>query len=65
MAVPKRRVSPARRGKRRSHHHLKPKQNSYCNRCGNPVLPHAVCWNCGWSNVQGREMIVVEKEEEK
>ena len=65
MAVPKRRVSHARQGARRSHLHRSPKQNTYCNRCGNPVLPHVVCWNCGWSNVQGRELIVVEEKKEK
>jgi len=65
MAVPKRRVSHARQGKRRSHQHIKPRQNTYCNRCGHAIQPHVVCWNCGWSNVQGREAIVVEKEEEK
>jgi len=65
MAVPKRRVSHCPAGQTASHHHLKPRQNTYCNRCGHAILPHAVCWNCGWSNVQGREAVVVEKEEEK
>lgn len=64
MAVPKRRMSPARQGARRSHHHRKPKGNTYCNRCGNPVLPHVVCWNCGWSNVQGRQLVEVSQKEE-
>jgi len=65
MAVPKRRVSSARRGARRSHHHIKAKQNTYCDRCGEPILPHALCWSCGWSNVQGRELVEIEKEQEK
>ena len=66
MAVPKRRVSPARRGNRRSHHHIKPRQNAYCNRCGEAILAHTVCWSCGWSNTQGRELVVIEtKEKEK
>jgi large subunit ribosomal protein L32 len=63
MAVPKRRVSHARQGKRRSHHHLKPKQNTYCNRCGNAILPHYVCWNCGYYNIQGKEVVAMEAEE--
>ena len=63
MAVPKRRTSRARQGNRRSHHHLKPKQNAYCNQCGNPIRPHFVCWNCGYSNVQGREAVTIEAEE--
>jgi len=64
MAVPKRRVSHARQGKRRSHHHIKPRQLCYCNRCGVPVQSHRVCWNCGWSNAQAREMISMERKEE-
>jgi len=65
MAVPKRGVANARAGMRRSHHHLKPRQNAYCNRCGHPIQPHVVCWNCGWSNVQGREAVVIEAKKEK
>jgi large subunit ribosomal protein L32 len=61
MAVPKRRVSSSRRGMRRSHQHLKPKQVQYCGHCEQPVLPHRVCPNCGY--YQDRE--VVAKEEEK
>ena len=64
MAVPKRRTSRARQGNRRSHHHLKAKQNTYCDRCGNPIRPHYVCWNCGWHNTQGREAVPVKEEEE-
>ena len=63
MAVPKRRVSHARQGKRRSHHHLKARQNTYCNRCGSAILPHYVCWNCGYYNIQGKEVVVVEEKE--
>ena len=61
MAVPKRRTSHARQGKRRSHHHITPTQVQYCNRCEQPVLHHHVCPNCGF--YQGRE--VVQAEEEK
>lgn len=60
MAVPKRRTSHARQGKRRSHLHLKPKQVQYCSQCNEPVLPHHVCSNCG--HYQGREVVVVEEE---
>jgi large subunit ribosomal protein L32 len=62
MAVPKRRVSHARQGKRRSHQHLTPIQVQYCPNCGEPVLPHRVCANCG--QYRNRE-IVKAKEEEK
>ena len=64
MAVPKRRTSHARQGKRRSHLHVKRKQNTYCNNCNNPILPHHVCWHCGWHNTQGREAVAIEEEEE-
>ena len=63
MAVPKRRTSHARQGKRRSHHHIKPGQNTYCNRCNNAILPHRLCWNCGWSNTQGRQVVDLEFQE--
>jgi large subunit ribosomal protein L32 len=63
MAVPKRRTSRARQGNRRSHHHLKVKQHTYCNQCGNPIRPHHVCWNCGYYNTQGREAVSMETEE--
>ena len=65
MAVPKRRVSHARQGARRSHLGLKKRQNTYCNRCGQAILPHVCCWNGGWHNTQGREAVVHEEEEEK
>jgi large subunit ribosomal protein L32 len=61
MAVPKRRVSRSRQGKRRSHHHIKPLQIQYCPNCEQPVLPHHVCANCG--HYQGREAVPVEEEE--
>lgn len=64
MAVPKRRTSKARQGKRRSHLHLKPKQNTYCARCGDAVRAHYVCSNCGWLNSQAREAVVVDETEE-
>jgi len=62
MAVPKRRTSHARQGARRSHLHLKPLAIQYCERCGDPVLPHRVCSNCGWSNAQRRELVPQEEE---
>lgn len=63
MAVPKRRVSHCRQGRRRSHHAIKPRKNTYCNQCGEPVLPHYLCWKCGYSNSQGREMVAIKIEE--
>lgn len=60
MAVPKRRTSHARQGKRRSHLHLKPRQIQYCSHCEHPVQPHHVCSNCGY--YQNREIVPVEEE---
>jgi large subunit ribosomal protein L32 len=60
MAVPKRRVSHARQGKRRSHQRLSPIQIQYCTNCGEPVLPHRVCGNCGF--YRDREVVTSEKE---
>jgi large subunit ribosomal protein L32 len=61
MAVPKRRISRSRKGKRRSHHHITPTQVQYCANCEQPVLPHHVCPNCG--HYQGREAVPMEEEE--
>ena len=61
MAVPKRRTSRSKQGMRRSHHHKKPFQVQYCNRCNEPVLPHRVCPNCGY--YQNREIVAMEAEE--
>jgi large subunit ribosomal protein L32 len=47
---------------RRSHQHVTPIQVQYCSNCGDPVLPHRVCANCGM--YRGRE-VVKPKEEEK
>jgi len=55
MAVPKRRTSHARQGKRRSHLGAKPMQVAYCSNCGFPFRPHRVCSNCGF--YQGREFL--------
>lgn len=48
---------------RRSHHALKPARFSKCPKCGEEVLPHSVCHNCG--TYQGREVIDVLKKLEK
>ncbi len=60
MAVPKRRVSRSRKGKRRSHHHKDRIQVQYCPQCADPILPHRVCSNCGY--YQGREVVAQEQE---
>ena len=74
MAVPKRKVSKARKGLRRSHMGLEmpniprtqkahaPSTQSrrfFCANCNQPKMPHAVCPNCGY--YRGRSMIEIER----
>ena len=47
MAVPRNRLSNAKKNSRRSHHAKKPKNLSICTNCGNLRLPHRVCAGCG------------------
>ncbi len=56
MAVPKRKVSKARRDKRRSSvWKLEMPAISKCPQCGEYRLPHKVCGSCGY--YKGREII--------
>ncbi len=57
MAVPKRKQSNSRTGKRRSHDHLKPRQLQACPQCGQPKPSHVVCPNCG--HYMGRQIVEV------
>ncbi|HZK16999.1 MAG: 50S ribosomal protein L32 [Anaerolineaceae bacterium] len=59
--LPKRKISPGRRDRRRSHDHLKASASVNCPNCGAPRLPHRVCPKCGY--YQGREVISVSKED--
>ncbi|MEX0870154.1 MAG: 50S ribosomal protein L32 [Candidatus Spechtbacterales bacterium] len=67
MAVPKQRKTKSRRNNRRSHHALKKIQTAACSKCGEVVLPHTMCENCG--TYKGREVVDVlaklEKRERK
>ena len=56
--LPKRKVSPGRRDRRRAHDALKARNVVNCPNCGEPRLPHRVCPNCG--HYQGREVVEVE-----
>ncbi|WP_228243455.1 50S ribosomal protein L32 [Porphyrobacter sp. GA68] len=55
MAVPKRKVSPHRRGNRRSHDALKVEAHHECSNCGELKRPHNLCGHCGFYN--GREIL--------
>ena len=51
MAVPKKKVSSARRDKRRSNNSkLEMPGMVKCAKCGEYVLAHRVCKNCGYYN---------------
>ena len=60
MAVPKTKVSKARRDKRRSAvWKLNVPGFVACPKCGEPVMPHRACKACGSYN--GREVLAVDK----
>ena len=50
MAVPKKKISSSRRGKRRSHHALSDSIVMECPNCGAEKRPHHVCPSCGYYN---------------
>ena len=60
MAVPKKKVSKARRDKRRSSvWKLEAPSLSKCTQCGELKMPHRVCPVCGY--YKGREVVKVEE----
>ena len=59
MGVPKKRLPKGRRDKRRMHIFLKEAVLTKCPKCGKPIRPHAVCFNCGY--YKGMEVIDVLK----
>ena len=61
MAVPKGKVSRARRDKRRSSvWKVEAPELVRCTQCGELKLPHRVCSNCGY--YKGKEVIKVNAE---
>ena len=59
MAVPKRKHSNSRTGKRRAHDALRPKELAFCPKCSNSVPTHVVCPTCGY--YMGRTVVEVEE----
>jgi large subunit ribosomal protein L32 len=55
MALPKRRHSNARTGKRRAHDALRPAGLTRCSHCQAMTLPHRACRSCGY--YRGREVV--------
>ncbi|MCP3693746.1 MAG: 50S ribosomal protein L32 [Planctomycetaceae bacterium] len=59
MAVPKRKHSNSRSGKRRSHHAIKARQLTICTKCSTTLPTHVVCPECGY--YMGRTVVDVEQ----
>jgi len=57
MPIPKQRHTSSRRDRRRSHHALKKINLSKCSNCGEPVLSHTICSNCGY--YKGKQVVDV------
>ncbi|MCA9185060.1 MAG: 50S ribosomal protein L32 [Pirellulaceae bacterium] len=55
MAVPKRKQSNSRTGKRRSHDAKPMRQLTFCKKCSHAVPTHVVCPNCG--SYMGRGLV--------
>jgi large subunit ribosomal protein L32 len=62
-ALPKRKYSKARQGKRRRHLGLSPPPLDYCPQCHSPKLAHHVCPVCG--TYAGREVIEIKGPKKK
>lgn len=55
MAVPRKKVTRAKRNMRRAHDALKLSSYVACPNCGEPKRPHHVCGACGF--YAGREVV--------
>ena len=51
------RHTKSKRNQRRSHHAVVSARFATCGHCGESILPHIICKNCGWYN--GRQVIDV------
>ena len=60
MAVPRSRLSNARKNIRRSHHAIKKTNLIECANCGAKRLPHRICQSCGVYD----KRVVISKEDE-
>jgi large subunit ribosomal protein L32 len=58
-ALPKRKISKGRRGRRRQHDQLQPVTLVACSNCGAMKRPHSVCPECGY--YKGREIVEIEE----
>lgn len=60
MAVPRNRLSNARKNSRRAHHAKKPKNTMACDNCSKPRIAHRICPHCGF--YAGRAVIHAREE---
>jgi large subunit ribosomal protein L32 len=60
MAVPRKKVTRARRGQRRSHLALVAQNMTECSNCGELKRSHHVCGACG--HYDGREVVAAKPE---
>jgi len=60
-AVPKSKIGPRRKHKRRTHHKLEAVPLVRCDQCDSYHVPHHVCRNCG--TYRGVQVIRTEDEE--
>jgi large subunit ribosomal protein L32 len=61
MAVPRNRMSNARKNSKRAHHAKQPKNATACTQCGSARLSHRICPSCG--NYNNRSVIKTEEKE--
>lgn len=61
MAVPRNRMSNARKNSKRAHHAKEAKQSVPCPNCAAIRLPHRMCSACGHYN--NRSLIKIEEKE--
>lgn len=54
-AVPKKKLTRARQGRRLAAYKLRPVHAATCPRCRSAKLPHAACPRCGY--YRGRQMV--------
>lgn len=59
MAVPQRKISKARKLKRRAHDAMQAPQRVRCERCNSYVLTHRICEVCGY--YRGKALIQIEE----
>ena len=63
MSVPKKRRTKSSVKKRQSHDSLKKIKVSKCSNCGDPILSHTACKNCG--SYKGKKVLKIKTAQAK